>query len=248
MDKRRHRRIIDHGQRSQMDRLLMLIEMSYLRKVRLRLCLVASMLIFPAILMACADSSPEVDALEAEAAYSRGLELREQGQLRNAFDEFNEALSLNPRFAEAYSARASIYYAFGDEARTISDLNVALRLNPEVAEAYYYQGLIYVNKGSNDDAVINFNKALQLDPDNANAYYNRARVYFAMEDLDAALDDLTAALEIEKDAAQLYFLRGQVYLMAEETEKGIADIERTVELAEDEELAANAKQLLALLR
>ena len=105
-----------------------------------------------------------------------------------------------------------------------------------------------MNKGSSDDAVINFNRALQLDPDNADAYYNRARVYFAMQDLDAALDDLTAALEIEKDAAQLYFLRGQVYLMAEETEKGIADIERTVELADNEELAANAKQLLALLR
>ena len=102
-----------------MGRPLMLIEMGYLGKVWIRLCLVASVVIFSATLVACADSSPEVDALEAEAAYSRGLELREQGQLRNAFDEFNEALRLNPRFAEAYSARASIYHAFGDEARTI---------------------------------------------------------------------------------------------------------------------------------
>ena len=69
-----------------------------------------------------------------------------------------------------------------------------------------------------------------------------------MQDLDAALDDLTSAVEIEGDAARLYFLRGQVYLMAERTEEGIADIERTLELTDDEELAANAKQLLALLR
>ena len=215
---------------------------------RSRFLLAVATAAFAMLAWACAESSPELDALEAEDAYSRGLELREQGQMRNAFDEFNVALSLNPRYAEAYSARASIYYAFGDETKTITDLNQALRLDPEIAEAYYYRGLIFIAKGDSDSAVINLTRALQIDPEHTDAYFNRARVYFALQDIDAALGDLTSAVEIEDGSAQLYFLRGQVYLVAGETEKGLADIERTLELTDDDALTARAKELLSTIR
>ena len=68
---------------------------------RSRFLLAAAIVAFAVSAWACAESSPELDALEAEDAYSRGLELREQGQMRNAFDEFNQALSLNPRYARS---------------------------------------------------------------------------------------------------------------------------------------------------
>ena len=200
-----------------------------------------------ALAVACGGSSPELDALEAEAAYARGVELREQGQMRNAFDAFNDALRLNPRYGEAYAARASVYYAFGDQQNTIADLNAALRLEPEIAEAYYYRGLIFTDKGDSDNALINFTRALQLAP-SSDAYFERARVYFALQDLDAAIGDLSAAIDMEQRAGHLYLLRGEVHLIAERTELGIADLERALELTDDEGIKARAKQILALVR
>ena len=198
--------------------------------------------------VACAESSPELDALEAEEAYSRGLELREQGQMRNAFDEFNQALSLNP-VTRKHTRRGRPSTTPLETRQKLSPTSTrALRLDPEIADAYYYRGLIFIAKGDSDSAVINLTRALQIDPEHTDAYFNRARVYFALQDIDAALGDLTSAAEIEDGSAQLYFLRGQVYLVAGETEKGLADIERTLELTDDDALAARAKELLSTVR
>ncbi len=106
----------------------------------------------------CADPSPEIEALQAETAYQRGIDHRAQGELRNAFDAFNQALQLAPDHARAYAARASIYYAFDETQNTIADLNAALRLDPDIAEAYHYRARIFADRGDPDNAIINFTR------------------------------------------------------------------------------------------
>ena len=198
--------------------------------------------------LACSTPSAEVQVLQAEAAYRRGIDLRAQSQMRNAFDAFNEALRLNAQYGEAYAARASIYYAFGDAQNAIADLNRALRIQPEIPEAYYYRGLIFTDRGDADSALINLTRAIQLDPAIADAHFARARVYFALQDVHAALADLSAAVNLKPSDARLYLLRGQVHLIAQRPDLAVADIERALSLTTDQTLTAQAKQILNLIR
>ena len=67
----------------------------------------------------------------------------EQGRRGEAIDELNEAIRLNPQFAEAYYNRGIAYYDLGQHERAIEDFDEAVRLNPQDAEAYYNRGNAY---------------------------------------------------------------------------------------------------------
>ena len=58
-----------------------------------------------------------------------------------AIQDYDEAIRLNPNYADAYYNRGLAYGAKGDQDRAIQDLNEAIRLNPKDAGAYSGRGL-----------------------------------------------------------------------------------------------------------
>ena len=73
---------------------------------------------------------------------------------------FNEAIRLNPNYAQAYGSRGAAYRAKGENDRAIADFNEAIRLNPNYAQAYGSRGAAYRAKGENDRAIADFNEAI----------------------------------------------------------------------------------------
>lgn len=70
------------------------------------------------------------------------------GSLKNyseAISDFNQAIKLNPNFAEAYRNRGTFYAIFKDYPEAISDITQAIKLNPNVIGAYYLRGLAYAD-------------------------------------------------------------------------------------------------------
>ncbi|UCD37215.1 MAG: tetratricopeptide repeat protein, partial [Fidelibacterota bacterium] len=54
-----------------------------------------------------------------------------QGNYRDALQEVEMAIQLNPDLAVAYARRGSIYYKLGDIQRATINWNLALKLDPE---------------------------------------------------------------------------------------------------------------------
>ena len=192
--------------------------------------------------------APEFDEVGAEEAFERGVEFRDQGLPQRAFNELNEALRLDPRMAEAYAARATIFIIYDYQANAVADLNRALNLDNDLAIAYNYRGLIFADVNDLESALLNYTKAIQLDPSLTEAYLNRADAYFEDQDLDSAIEDLTSAIEIEPERAALYLVRGQLRLTYGQPDMAAADMEQVLALTDDEQMVVRAKELLGLLQ
>jgi regulator of sirC expression with transglutaminase-like and TPR domain len=93
-----------------------------------------------------------------------------------AISDFDQAIRLSPKDADAYTNRGAAHIATGDYNRAISDLDQAIRLDPKYAVAYATRGEAYEAKNDPDQAIADFNQALKLEPSLADARQGRERM------------------------------------------------------------------------
>lgn len=96
---------------------------------------------------------------------------------KKAIEYLNNAIRLQPDYADAHYSRGFAYYDLGQYQSAIKDYNKAIRLRPNDAIAYSNRGKAYAKLGHNQLAIKDFNEAIRLQPDYVIAYNNRGFAY-----------------------------------------------------------------------
>jgi tetratricopeptide (TPR) repeat protein len=120
--------------------------------------------------------------LHAEAALDRGLvevsDALANNRVPNTIIHFNEAIDLDPDFADAYYHRAEFKYLKSRDITwledAIQDYTHAIRLNPEEARYYGARGKAYKKRKLLDAALADYTSAIELAPHTAQYYSSRA--------------------------------------------------------------------------
>ena len=104
----------------------------------------------------------EIVPRTAEDYLKRGVFYATLGQTEKALADFNQALSLDPKFPLAYYNRALLYYQSEQTQKAIEDFNQAILLNPNYAEAYGNRGITYYQLGNISQCKKDLEKASSL--------------------------------------------------------------------------------------
>ena len=163
---------------------------------------------------------------------SEGDELYDALEYSDAIERYDEAIELNPNYADAYLKRGTVfYYDANDYARARADFDKAIELQPNCDEAYVLRGDTYVYL---DEAyalaIADYDKALALRPKYADAYHSRGVARYWLKDYAGALADFDKAIEIHPKVKRNYDWRGRVYEALGETEKARLDFEKAATL------------------
>lgn len=157
-----------------------------------------------------------------------------------AIESYDEAIKLNPAYADAYNNRGFAYSITGDFNKAEEDFIQSIKMDPKSANAYYNLGKLYIKLGDRKRADLAFEKAEEIDP---LFYYVKTDYWgygkLAMESLqrgnyDKAIHYYTKAIELEPDQEinQLYYSRGYVYYFyKKEYQKAIEDFTKQIELS-----------------
>lgn len=105
--------------------------------------------------------------------FNQGVKRLQQGDLEAAINNFNEAIRLNPNYAQAYGNRGIAYSRLQQYDQSLADYNQFIRFNPNSAAAYYNRATLYDKLGDSQKAIADYDPAIRLNPNFTQAIRGR---------------------------------------------------------------------------
>jgi len=127
--------------------------------------------------------------------------LARKGQSDEAMVHYEEAIQLQPNYADAYYNRGNVLFAKGHIDEAIADWEKTLQIQPNDADAYTGLGNALLRKASLREAIANYEKALALAPEDPHSRINIAWVLATAS--DASIRDGAKAVEFARKAVEL---------------------------------------------
>ena len=173
-----------------------------------------------AVILAAAETPHDL----AEVYHNRGNANRSKQFLDLALQDYNNAIRLNPAFAEAFTDRGVVLVLLGRFAESIPDFTKAIELDPANADAIFDRGIAYEAMGLADLAIDDFSSAISHGPRDARRLERRGTVYFRNKNFDKALADYDEAAVLDPQYAPALFGRGVVKRIQGDAAGGASDI------------------------
>jgi tetratricopeptide (TPR) repeat protein len=185
---------------------------------------------------------------EALAAFWRGKALLERrdikGNLEAALASYDEAIRLDPRFADAYAARGEALWVRYSDARSPADAqaaieanNAAVKLDPNRAEVRSALAMTLAGTGKPDAAIEELHRALALRPTFEDARIQLGRVLARQGKTDEAIAEFKKVSDQRPNYAAPYSAMGSSLYEAGRYQEAAAAFERVTALQPDNAIA-----------
>lgn len=169
----------------------------------------------------------------------RGRAYVELKDYEKAIDDFDHAINIDPKNADAYLHRGHAYLQSLEFKLAVEDYAKAVELNPRDDSFHHQLGYALMFKAVLDDnkaegmwlAIKSFTRALELNPANSETLELRAKAYLQIEDYDSAIADYKKMSELDPKDPAPHSLMAKVYLVnKDQIDLAIASSERAVSL------------------
>ncbi len=150
--------------------------------------------------------SVESNRAEAVAALAKGKEHYRNDEDTQALEAFQQAIKLNPEFAEAHFRLGLTYDALGEEQEAQASYKKAVETykkylatdeNEKDPEAHYNLGQTYAGLHLYSEAVREYRQATRLKPDDAAIHYDLGLALMRLAQYDEASAAFSKSLELD---------------------------------------------------
>ncbi len=173
--------------------------------------------------------------------YGHGMSLVGLGKQDEALADFEKAITIDPKYAEAFCERGIILIAKGTKDKGCMDLRKAKVLKNEKAKELYNSNACtemssaFITAGNTKmdakdyaGALLDYTSAIQLNGDSIMPFIKRAECNVLLKKYDKALLDYNKALKIKPDTIQILYLRGLAYNAASNWKMAFEDFSAVV--------------------
>ena len=158
--------------------------------------------------------------------YNLGMEWVKNNEPAEAVTNFDTAIEMNPKYAEAYARRAECKQGMEQYAEARTDYDAALRINPKLASAFAARAKLDLLEELPDQAIIDADAAIKLDAKMGEAYLYRGQARMQLADYDLAAEDMVEANRLMQHGsgeanAQAHAMLGKIYFIKKDYTESI---------------------------
>jgi tetratricopeptide (TPR) repeat protein len=125
-----------------------------------------------------------------------------QGKINDALEHYEQALRINPNYAEAHHNLGNVFWRQGRISDALEHYEQAVRIDPNFAEAQYSLGVTLAQTSKIGEAIDHLEQAVRIKPNYAEAHYNLAIALRLTDRMPEAIGHLQRALQIKPDFTQ----------------------------------------------
>lgn len=176
--------------------------------------------------------------------YGHGMSLSGLGKNEEALADFEKAIAIDPKYADALCERGIILIAKNSKDKGCMDLRKAKVLGNQKAkdlydanfcsnmsETFIIAGDAKMEAQDYKGALADYTAAIQLNSDSIKPYLKRALCNVSLKKYDKAINDYNKALKIKADTVKILYLRGMAYNAASNYKLAFADFSSVVKLS-----------------
>lgn len=148
----------------------------------------------------------------ADMAYNGGVTYMNQGDYKKAIESFTQAISLDPRYQQAYGNRALSYEREGQYSKAIDDYTKAIELggDRDKPRLYELRGQVYQQTGDLNKALADYTQAITRNGKSPAPYLGRGLIYLQQDKLVEAVKDAQQVTKLDPNNAEAYALLASI--------------------------------------
>jgi tetratricopeptide (TPR) repeat protein len=173
------------------------------------------------------------------AYHFRGIAHAEVGNLREAWDDFNEAINQGLTEASVYINRGIIAQKAGSLDMALADYSKAIELEPNSVFAWHNRAIVRAELEQWAESLADSAEAIRINPNFAEAYNARGQTYQMHGDLEEAEADFSKAAELFPTFSAAFANRAFTRVLRQNYAGAIEDYYQAIRLTPDSPVLLN---------
>lgn len=187
---------------------------------------------------------PTPPAPTKEQWLQAGLHHSKAKHYTEALAAYEQAMRLDPNFADAYKQKALTLSEARPTAEALNACEQALRLLPYDAALYYCKATVLQSLGRNEEAIRVYEQVIHLHPTDERGYYGKADLLETLGRREEALLALEQVIRLNPEEVRGYYREADLLEALDRREEALAILEQAIHFAPTDTHGYKAKAIL----